>query len=732
MSEQASRGMVVACALLAATVIAGQVVGKALRDALFLSHYSAEQLPPMMICAAILALAAAMVMARALSVWSPLRVVPIALMLHASLFAAEWGMVASRPGLAATVLYLHIGALAASVISAFWSMVGESFDPHSAKRAMARIGTAASLGGLVGGLAAWQLAGRMSLPSMLLGLALVYLVAALGTALLLTHSAPESDFPSHAGRGSTSWGLELVRTTPYLRLLAGLVVLAAFGEAGIDYLFKATAATRYGDIDELVSFFAVFNTGVGVVTLLLQAGVSRRLLERVGLAGAVAGLPGIVFVGGLAALASPGFASIVFLRGGAQSVESSIFRSGYELLYNPLPVAKKRPTKAVIDVACDKLGVAMGAGITLLIVATTPYAHSILLVISISSAIAALFIVKALHRGYVAELAAGLRTGLIDVHTVELVDATTKKTIADTLSFDRRELVAQIEAMRRPEGQPPDDEELSVGQAEYAARSEPNVPNTSGTWSAASNDFPTQNEITVEDAISMLARDDQAGRAVEALQRSGEHALGPLLAALEAPAADPRIRRRIPRVLLAWPTQGVVGGLLGVLGDSSFEVRYRAAGALMQITADREDLQINREIVLAAIRDAASVARVDSAAPARDDEVHSPFEREAAFRTLGRRYTLVFTLLSLLGDREPLHLAFIALGSDRVRLRGTAREYIDSVLPAEVRSALAPLLDDRSTASRASRPRRQVLEDLLATRDTLLLDGEAIRRLRGE
>jgi ATP/ADP translocase len=229
-ADSSGRG-VLAAAFLAAAMIAGQVASKTVRDALFLSEISAERLPVVMIASALLASVAA---GRAFAAWSPQRVVPFALLIHAMLFAGEWVLCATAPAVVAVILYLHIGALAALAVSAFWSLVAESFDPHSAKRAIARIGTAATLGGLLGGVTMWQMAERVSLPNMLLALAGAYLVLALGTALQYAKRVPAAVPGIGATSGPDVGGFELVRRTPYLRLLAALVVLVAIGDAGLD------------------------------------------------------------------------------------------------------------------------------------------------------------------------------------------------------------------------------------------------------------------------------------------------------------------------------------------------------------------------------------------------------------------------------------------------------------------------------------------------------------------
>ncbi|MES1184410.1 MAG: hypothetical protein ABUL60_11370, partial [Myxococcales bacterium] len=52
----------------------------------------------------------------------------------------------------------------------------------------------------------------------------------------------------------------------------------------------------------------------------------------------------------------------------------------------------------------------------------------------------------------------------------------------------------------------------------------------------------------------------------------------------------------------------------------------------------------------------------------------------------------VFTILSLHLEREPLRMAFRALYHDDETYRGTALEYLDTVLPAEIRESLWPYL----------------------------------------
>jgi hypothetical protein len=72
----------------------------------------------------------------------------------------------------------------------------------------------------------------------------------------------------------------------------------------------------------------------------------------------------------------------------------------------------------------------------------------------------------------------------------------------------------------------------------------------------------------------------------------------------------------------------------------------------------------------------------------------------------------VFTILSLELEREPLRMAFRALHHDDVPHRGTALEYLYTILPNEIRDAVWPLLGKPGPLSTA-RSAEAILADLV-------------------
>jgi ATP/ADP translocase len=393
----------------AAALIAQQVAGKAVRDALFLSSYNVKVLPPVMIGAALLGIAAVLAFSRALTALSPARAVPWAVGASSVLLLGEWYLSLTAPRVAAVAVYLHMAVFGATLVSGFWSLVSERFDPHTAKRVVGPIGTGASIGGVAGGALAFGAAEVVQVPTMLALMAGVNALCVLGLRRLRPprrpHSRPQRA-PEAAGQpGGPLSGLRILNEVPYLRDLALVVGLGALVEALLDYALNARAVEVYQGGPALMSFFALYHTGVGVLALVLQSAFGSRSLRSIGLAGTVALQPVVVAIGSLLALASPRLLGVALVRGAEAVLHNSLFRSGYEVFYTPLPRDKKRPTKAIVDVGFDRVGTMTGAFLTLLVVAALPsISIQALFLLAAAAAIAALLITRRLHLGYVAAL----------------------------------------------------------------------------------------------------------------------------------------------------------------------------------------------------------------------------------------------------------------------------------------------------------------------------------------
>jgi len=178
-------------------------------------------------------------------------------------------------------------------------------------------------------------------------------------------------------------------------------------------------------------FFALFYGLSSLSTFVVQAGAARRALDRIGLAGTIAALPGGVLVCGLAATAVSRLAMVVVLRAVEVTLSHSLFRSAYELFYTPLRPEHKRPIKTIIDVAFDRVGDTLGSAIVLVLLAVDP-ARAITMAVAAAAGISvlAIWVCRQLHGGYVQALSEAVKASAVGLEPGEALDATTRLTLS--------------------------------------------------------------------------------------------------------------------------------------------------------------------------------------------------------------------------------------------------------------------------------------------------------------
>lgn len=754
-TSQSLRPLALAAMGSAAVMMAYQVASRATRDTLFLTSFHFASLPLMVTAASVVSIAAAVLATRAMATLGPARFVPMAFLASAVLTLAEWALAVQWPDIGAIAVYLHVAAFGPVLISGFWGIINERFDPRTAKRAIGRIAGIGTLGGIVGGVLAERLTAWTGTTSALPAMALAHAwcawsVSRLPPPLVSAVARPTAQEPLAAREAHRR-----LLSTPYLRNLALLVLGSSVSAALLDFVFKAQTSGVARQSLDLMRVFSAFYTIVALFTFALQALVSRLALERAGLARTIGTLPGAVVAGGSLAMLVPGPWSVSLARGLESVMRGSLFRAGYELLYNPIPEAEKRATKTVVDVGCDRLGEAVGAGITVLVLMLVPASTTpVLLGISVLLAAAILGLVGQLQRGYVSSLEAGLRAGAVDLDPQQIEDVTTRNAIQRTLGRITpgpegdlglsRALGFTLEpdpgtfVTPRPAKAEVSDAAVAadVIEALHTLRS-----GDAARVRAALRAAVPPDPVLVPQLIVLLAWDDVAEETAEALKTVAVRHVGQLVDALLDPDSDFAVRRRIPSVFAASPTSRAVEGLMRGLADSRFEVRYRCGRALARMVERESSLDVDRELILGAVRREATVGRhvwesqrlLDRLEERSADAFVDDFLRDRAGRSLEH----VFTLLSLVLPREPLQIAFRGLyAGDRI-LHGTALEYLESVLPPSVREVLWPYLEPNRTARRADaaappRDREQVLKDLLRSNESIEINLEELRRKHRE
>jgi AAA family ATP:ADP antiporter len=666
-------------ALLAATVIIGhQVAGKATRDALFLSNFDVTNLPKIVIAAAIASMVGVLIMSRLLVHISPVRLIPSIFGLSATLFLGEWFLLDYQPGIASIMLYLHMAVFGAILISGFWSIINERFDPHSAKQRVARIAAAAALGGVLGGVLAARVSALMDVRTMLLFLSGMHVVCLFSTRAIGTSTR---SIPVDKAVRTRS-AFTVIAQTRYLQWMAALLVLVAVMAALVDYALMAEASGRCQDSESLVAFFASFYAVAGVVGFGLQTLLGRRILQHYGIGTTLAILPVAVAVFGTIGTAFTRLWSMVLLRGGQSVLVNSLYRSAFELLYTPLPPHKKRPTKAIIDVASDRLGDLVGSGLLLLLLFISPNLPTAVVTgCAVLVALAALFVITRLNQGYIEQLARSLRSGAVNIQESDIVDATTQQILAESNAYSEREfLLSKLASMQNRSAVPDNEFDASLQFANSV--SDLCSGDTDRIYRALGNSAMDIRLIPC--VIPLLANDEISNDVRTELRWMVPRITGQLTDAMLDPDVPLRARQRIPGVLEASHSPRSISGLLLGMVDQSFNVRYSCARSLARMRGRNRHLKVPRHQVFAAIHRELSATPAEWVARNRALQLDDSPDTETAPKHVDRGLEHVFTLLALILDPDAVYLAMQAMLSEDVNLRGTALEYLENVLPADL------------------------------------------------
>ena len=188
----------------------------------------------------------------------------------------------------------------------------------------------------------------------------------------------------------------------------------------------------------------------------------------------------------------------------------------------------------------------------------------------------------------------------------------------------------------------------------------------------------------------------------------------------------------MPLVLGTITHPRAIQALLVSLLDPRFEVRYRSGRALAHLMALDPTLRVPPDAVYAAVQHevatASGVWKGRTLLDTMDDDAWSPVMDELVRERAERSLEHVFTLLALTLPRKPVQIAFHGLCTDDLLLRGTALEYLESVLPPDVRKPLWPFLEPDRARRGPSRAPQEALTDLLNQNQSIAIKLEELRR----
>jgi AAA family ATP:ADP antiporter len=266
------------------------------------------------------------------------------------------------------VYYLWLGVSSLVVVAQFWSLANDRCTREQGERLFPLVAAGGSLGAIVGSAAAgWLLRwlGVIDLMLVAAGLLIAYGVVQGAIERLPARAQPD---PPLLAPGASVGGLRLVRRTPYLTLVAVMVLVATAANAHGEYILsravsahaKQVVAATYGaDPGSAVAreagravvtkFYADFYGGVNLIGLLIQLFAVSPLFNRFGIARAIFIFPIVALASYLLVAAAPFFMLIAAAKVTENSADYSLHNTVRQALFLPTSREAKYKAKVAID-----------------------------------------------------------------------------------------------------------------------------------------------------------------------------------------------------------------------------------------------------------------------------------------------------------------------------------------------------------------------------------------------
>lgn len=706
------------------------VLARALREAAYLGVFDAATLPYVMGGVVVLGFPAAATFSKALERVNPRKAMRALALLLAVAVAAIWPFIDGSP-VAVVAFYLLTAVGTVLLTSGFWLVVSEMLVVREAKRLFGLISAGGTLGVLVTGLLVGAAVRRVE-PSLLVPALVLLLLASAA----LNEFVPRGRMSANPSGASAKWSesVALIARNDHVRTLTLVVLLVAAVGTIVDFQFKEAAQDALGGERELAAFFGAFYAWTGGLALCVQLFLTTRIMTRGGVTWSVSVLPLLLLFLSAGMLAAPGLVVATGLRGADSTIKKSLFRSAVEFLWVPVRGDVRRRTKTFVDTMAENAGDGLGALVVLLMVTLGGVPSRFLSPVVALICLVLLLLARRMGSEYFGTLRGRLSEGmsgdtLADQRPLRDVEPRTLSRL------DVTRLLSSIDRARHPSPSP-------LAGAAVAPEVAADEPGEADAWvmlpslddEALRRRLREPGSQDASDAPSLallLARDGVRDLAARRLAELGEEA-GPALARfLEDETADFVVRRRVAQVLAFIPGDEARRALLSGLEANRFEVRYRSARALSQRRKGGEPTtDVVERAVWAAVRRELSRGRaVWELARLLDPKDHDELAGGRAAERGELSLEHVFRLLALVLDRDAIRAAWRGIVGGEVELGSLALEYLEQVLPSDVRERLWPFIGDLSAeqSRRALRPLDDVIGDLLASGATLFRAADRMR-----
>ena len=340
------------------------ILGRTVRDTLFLSRYPISALPWMFVLYGVASALTVVVYSQVADKLPRHRLIAISCAFGAITYVATY--VAVKAGLTwiYPVFYVWSEVAANLFIVQFWTYANDLNDSRAARRLFGLVGSARVLGVVLIGLAAGAVVDLIGTEQLLLVLVFLMVVVAV-LARVLRRYAPAAAVVA-VTRARPGPPPKVMRD-PHVRALSLFLLMTFIALTIGDYQFKAIARETFRE-DALARYFSLFYAGTGIVSFLFQIFVTPRILRRLGVGWGMSVMPGVFGGASLALLFFPHLAVATVMKFADNGFQYTVHETTLQALYVPFAERVKARTRAFLDAVIKPASYGVG-GLVLVVLA---------------------------------------------------------------------------------------------------------------------------------------------------------------------------------------------------------------------------------------------------------------------------------------------------------------------------------------------------------------------------
>jgi AAA family ATP:ADP antiporter len=252
-------------------------------------------------------------------------------------FRRDVAMAAAVPA-----FFIWVSVFNLFVVSVFWSFMADIFTPDQSRRLFGVIAAGGTCGALAGPALTAVFVQQLGVPQLMLGSALL-----LGGALVPW--ATRQRGPEQVIGGTMLAGARLVLETPFLRAIAGLLLLYVTVNTILYYQQAAVVAAAFSDSAARAAYFARIDFAVNALTVLTQLCITRVLMTRFGVTPLLVISPVLVALGFAWLAATPAPLLLAAIQVVHRAGNFALIAPARESLYTQVDRESRYKAKSFID-----------------------------------------------------------------------------------------------------------------------------------------------------------------------------------------------------------------------------------------------------------------------------------------------------------------------------------------------------------------------------------------------